>query len=203
MDQAKLFLTHFTGVQSYVIFYFLLVGCGIGLPFNSDFVIITASVIAATLGTLKLSFLIPVAFLGLLTGDAINFWVARIYGKRILNKPPFKWILTPEKVSAGERYLQGKGNSFLFCVRFLPLIRTVLYFTAGSLQVKPKTFFLLDGASTLIYLFALMNAAFYAGENIDPLIATLKKFQFALLGLLILGAFVFIILKKSKRPALS
>ncbi len=199
MDQAKQFLTQFTGTEAYLFFYFLLAGCGIGFPCNSDLVIITACVMAATLGTFKFGILLPLAFFGLLTGDSINYFVARTYGKRILAKRPFNYILKPEKVSAAEIYLKEKGNRFLFLVRFLPLIRTVLYFTAGSLQVPPRTFFLLNGISTLLYLTMVMNAAYFAGENIDQVISFLKQCQFLLLGLVIAVSIFALLRKKMKR----
>ena len=198
MDQAKQFLTQFSGPQAYFIFYFLLAGCGIGFPFNSDFVLITASVLAA-LGSFKLGFLMPIAFLGLLTGDSINYFVARNYGKRILSKRPFSLILKPEKVAAAEVYLNEKGSRFIFFVRFLPLIRTVLYFTAGSLQIPPRTFYLLNGLSTAIYLSLLMNASFYAGEHIDHVIALLKNCQFFLLGAVTLAFIAMLYRRKNKR----
>lgn len=203
MEQAKIFLTQFTGPESYVIFYFLLVGCGIGFPFNSDLIVITAAVLAASLGIFKLSILIPVALLGLLTGDSINFSVARKFGKKILSKAPFRWVLKPEKVTAAEHYFKEKGSAFIFCIRFLPLIRTVLYFTAGSLQVKPKTFFTLDALSTLIYLTVVMNAAFYTSAHIEQLIEILKNAQFTLLTVLVVGVAGFLLKKKMKRPILS
>jgi membrane protein DedA with SNARE-associated domain len=180
MDSIRQFLTQFSGPEAYAIYYFTLLGCGIGMPMNSDLVLITASMLAA-LGMFKLSILIPIAFLGLLSGDTINFFVARRFGPEILRRRPMKWILSETKVRNAEKFLAEKGNGFLFCVRFLPLIRTVLYFTAGSLKVSPRTFYVLNGISTAIYLVILMNLAYRAGENIDVLIANFKRFQLVLL----------------------
>ena len=200
MEQAKLFLTQYSGIESYAIFYFTLVGCGIGMPMNSDITIIAASVLAA-LGFFKLPILFPIAFLGLLTGDSINFFVARTYGPKILSRAPFRWILSPEKVKTAEIYLSEKGNRFLFCVRFLPLIRTALFFTAGSLQVKPKIFYLLNITSTLIYLFALMSLSYAAGENIDSLINTFKQFQVLLLAMVVgIGITLYLRRKRAVNP---
>ena len=53
MDQVKEFLSQFSGPQAYAVFYFVLIGCGIGMPINSDLVLISASVLAA-LGFFKL-----------------------------------------------------------------------------------------------------------------------------------------------------
>lgn len=200
MDQAREFLTQYSGTTSYVIFYFILLGCSIGLPWNSDITIIAASVLAAV-GFFKLPFLIPIAFLGLLTGDSINFFVARKYGPKILSVKPFRWVLTPQKVKNAERYLNEQGNKFLFIIRFLPLIRTALFFAAGSLQVKPRTFYIFNCLATLIYLPVLMNAAYYTSENIDQVIAFLKNFQLALLSIFTVVMVYVIFRKKSKRPA--
>jgi membrane protein DedA with SNARE-associated domain len=182
MEQAKEFLTQFNGPEGYLFFFLSLIGCGIGLPMNSDLILIAASMLAA-MGIFKLPFLIPIAFLGLLTGDTINFFVARRFGPILLKKAPFKWILSPSKVEQAEEFLERRGSKFIFCIRFLPLVRTALFFTAGSLQTRPRIFYLLNGASTVIYLAVLMNLSYQAGTNIDLLIAGFKKFQ---LGILIL-----------------
>ena len=197
MDQARIFLTHFNGPEAYLVFYFVLVGCGIGLPMNSDVTLITASVLAA-LGMFKLSLLFPIAFFGLLTGDSINYLIARTYGPRILARAPFRWILSPEKFKAAERFIQEKGEKMVFFVRFLPLIRTALYFTAGSLQVRPRTFYLLDSTSTLIYLAVLMNLSYSAGENLEELLEHLKQFQISLLGIAVAAGVVFFLLRRKK-----
>jgi uncharacterized membrane protein YdjX (TVP38/TMEM64 family) len=195
MEQAKEFLTQFNGPEGYLFFFLSLIGCGIGLPMNSDLILITASMLAA-IGIFKLPFLIPIAFLGLLTGDSINFFVARRFGPTLLRNAPFKWILSPTKVEQAEEFLQRHGSKFIFCIRFLPLIRTALFFTAGSLQTKPRLFYLLDGVSTMIYLLVLMNLSFQAGTNIDLLITGFRKFQ---LGILILVMTVIVFAVRANR----
>jgi membrane protein DedA with SNARE-associated domain len=202
MEPVRQFLTQFSGPEAYAIYYFTLIGCGIGMPMNSDLVLITASMLAG-LGMFKLSILMPLAFLGLLTGDTINFFVARRYGPQILRKKPMKWLLSESKVKAAEKFLAEKGNGFLFCVRFLPLIRTVLFFTAGSLKVKPKTFYLLNASSTVIYLVILMNLAYRAGENIDGLIANFKRFQLVLLVIFSIAMVRFWIRRRRRKSVIA
>jgi membrane protein DedA with SNARE-associated domain len=202
MEPVRQFLTQFSGPEAYAIYYFTLIGCGIGMPMNSDLVLITASMLAG-LGMFKLSILMPLAFLGLLTGDTINFFVARRYGPKILRKKPMKWLLSEAKVKAAEKFLAEKGNGFLFCVRFLPLIRTVLFFTAGSLKVKPKTFYLLNASSTVIYLVILMNLAYRAGENIDGLIANFKRFQLVLLVIFSIAIVRFWIRRRRRKSVIA
>ena len=168
---------------------------------NSDLILIAASMLAA-MGFFKLPFLIPIAFLGLLAGDSINFFVARRFGPTLLRKAPFKWILSPSKVEQAEEFLERRGSKFIFCIRFLPLIRTALFFTAGSLQTKPRLFYLLDGVSTMIYLLVLMNLSFQAGTNIDLLIAGFKKFQLGIL-ILVMTVIAFTVRANRKRRQLA
>ena len=201
MEQAKEFLTQFNGPEGYFFFFLSLIGCGIGLPINSDLILIAASMLAA-LGIFKLQFLIPIAFLGLLTGDTINFFVARRFGPILLRKAPFKWILSPSKIEKAEEFLERRGSKFIFCIRFLPFVRTALFFTAGSLQTRPRIFYLLNGASTVIYLAVLMNLSFQAGTNIDLLVAGFKKFQRGFL-ILVMTVIAFTVRANRKRRQLA
>ena len=178
--------------------YALVAACGMGFPWNSDITLITASVLAA-LGYFDLKILVVLAFLALMTGDTVIFFVGRRWGKSLLRIAPFKWIFKPEKIAMAEKFLNTKGEKFLFIVRFLPLIRTPLFFSAGSLQVKPRTFYIMDATATLIYLPTLMGISYYASENIDQVIATLKKFQFGLLGLVVLAAIYITYQKRARK----
>jgi membrane protein DedA with SNARE-associated domain len=192
MDQARDLLLHFTGPTGYAFFYGLIMSCGMGAPFNSDFCLITASVLAS-LGYFDLRVLMVLAFFALLSGDTFTFYLGRKFGKSILAKRPFCWLFKPEKIALAEHFLRTRGERFLFVVRFLPLIRTVLFFTAGSLQVRPKAFYLYNAIATAIYLPILMSTAFFMSENIEAVLATLKKFQFLLMaGLIVTIAIVFI-----------
>jgi membrane protein DedA with SNARE-associated domain len=202
MDQAREFLTHFQGPAGYATFFAIIMGCGMGMPFNSDLCLIAAAVLAA-MGYFNLKLLMVLAWFALLAGDSVTFFVGRKWGKKLLSVRPFSWLFPPEKIAMAETYFNTRGTKFLFIVRFLPLVRTVLFFTAGSLQVKPKTFYTLDGLATLIYLPLLMGTAFYTSENIDEVIAVLKRFQFGLLIALVVFGTAFFIRKKMKSPLVS
>lgn len=198
MEQARELLTQFSGPTGYLFFYALIMSCGMGAPFNSDFCLITASVLAA-LGYFDLKILMVLAFFALLSGDTFTFFLGRKFGKPILNRRPFRWVFKPQKIALAEHFIQTKGEKFLFVVRFLPLIRTVLFFTAGCLQVRPRMFYAMNAFSTLIYIPVLMSAAFYASENIDAVVATLKKFQFGLLGVAVIATIVFFAQKRVRK----
>ncbi len=199
MEQAREFLMRFSGPEGYFVFYTCLIACGVGAPLNSDLILIAASMLAAA-GLFKLPILIPIAFLGLITGDSINFFIARKFGPGLLRRAPFKWILPESKLKQAEGFLAQKGSRFVFCIRFMPFIRTALFFTAGTLRIHPRTFYLLNGISTVIYLSILMNLAHAAGSNIDGVIAGFKRFQSILLvAALLLGTLAFTLSRRKGR----
>jgi len=61
----------------------------------------------------------------------------------------------------------------------------------------------LNGISTVIYLAALMNLAYSAGQNLDHLLAAFKQFQFFLLAGALALAIYGLLRNKTKRPITS
>ena len=198
MDRAQEFLTYFSGPVGYLFFYALVAACGCGFPFNSDITLITAAVLCAN-GIFQLWIVILLAFCAILTGDSICFFVARKWGLSLIQLRPFRWILSEKSVNNARTSLEQRGQKFLFIVRFLPLIRTALFFTAGTLQVPPKTFYLMNGIATLIYVPLIMISSYYASANIDVVLHTLKQFQFGLLGVCAFVGVYLVIRKKKPR----
>lgn len=200
MEWVQQFLTQVSGPTAYLLFFLLIMACGCGLPMNSDISLITAAVLASK-GVFQIWILIPLAFFALLTGDSITFFAGRKWGYRLIRRRPFKWVLKQKQIERAERYLENHGARFLFVVRYLPLIRTALFFTAGSLKVRPRTFYLMDGLASTLYLPLVMGTAYFASENIDSVIQTFKNFQFLLLAgfLFVLGAVL--LRKNSKRKS--
>jgi membrane-associated protein len=203
MDQIREYLLHFSGPSRYIAFFFILGSCCVGFPLNSDLILITASVLAAG-SVFDIRFLIPLALLSLLCGDSITYFVGRKFGRDVLNVPILQKVVKPAQLDRAEYFLKTRGNKYLFLVRFLPLVRTALYLTAGCLKVAPRAFYLMDATSTLLYLFMLMGSSYFASAHIDALMELLKKFQFGLLGLVLItgiGLYVFQMQKARKLKA--
>lgn len=193
MEAIQNLLTQYSGVEAYVIFFLLVVACCVGL-FNSDITFITAGALAS-IQFYDYRILIVLGFFALLTGDSITFFSGRKWGRALIRKKPFSFVLNDEKVDKAEAFLESKGQIFIFMVRFLPLLRTALFLTAGSLQVKPKYFYILNALSTMIYLPLVIIGSYRASANASEIIATLKRFQFAPI-LLLMALALFFCLKK-------
>ena len=198
METLQHFLTQYSGFESYLIFFFLVTASCVGL-FNSDIAFITAGALSAV-GFFDYRILIILGFFALLTGDSITFFAGRKWGRALIRKKPFSFVLNDEKMDVAESFFKRKGLIIIFMVRFLPLLRTSLFLTTGSLRVDAKKFYLLNALSTAIYLPIVIIGSNRASANASEIVATLKRFQFIPILLLVsLGLFFYVRKSRSKK----
>ncbi len=149
------------------------------------------------MGIFDYRYLILLGFCALLTGDSITFFSGRKFGRTLSRKKPFSFVLNDRKMDAAEAFFERKGPIIIFMIRFLPLLRTALFITIGSLKVNPKKFYILNSLSTMIYLPLVIIGSNRASANASEIVDTVKKFQF--IPILLLVAFVgFFLLKKNR-----
>ncbi len=200
METLQHFFMQHSGVEAYVIFFLIVTASCIGL-FNSDIAFITSGALSA-IGFFDYRWLILLGFIALLTGDSITFFSGRKWGRTIIRNKPFSFVLNDAKLDTAEGFFKRKGLFFVFMVRFLPLLRTALFLTIGSLKVRPRHFYLLNALSTAIYLPLVIIGSNRASANATEIVATLKRFQlvplFALLSLI-----VFFTVKKNRSKRMS
>jgi membrane protein DedA with SNARE-associated domain len=195
METLQHFFMQHSGIEAYLIYFIIVTASCVGL-FNSDIAFITSGALSAA-GFFDYRILIFLGLIALLTGDSITFFSGRKWGRKIIRKKPFSFVLNDAKLDVAESFFKRKGLFFVFLVRFLPLLRTSLFLTIGSLKVKPKHFYSLNTLSTLIYLPIVIIGSNRASANASEIVATLKKFQFIPLTLLA-SLILFLALKKKR-----
>lgn len=160
----------------------LIVICGLGLPLPEDITLLTmgyltylplpdgssrphASVVLATLA----------GFVGCMGGDGVMFAIGRRYGMSIIGRRPFSWILTSKRLDRACQIMDRHGPKILFAARFMPGIRSVGFFTAGSLGTPYLRFLTYDGLAAMISVPFFVFSGWYWGENIDRAIAYVRR----------------------------
>ncbi len=195
METLQHFFMQHSGIEAYLIYFIIVTASCVGL-FNSDIAFITSGALSAA-GFFDYRILIFLGLIALLTGDSITFFSGRKWGRKIIRKKPFSFVLNDAKLDVAESFFKRKGLFFVFLVRFLPLLRTSLFLTIGSLKVNPKHFYSLNTLSTLIYLPVVIIGSNRASANASEIVSTLKKFQFIPLTLLA-SLILFLALKKKR-----
>jgi membrane protein DedA with SNARE-associated domain len=125
----------------------LLVACGLGLPLPEDVALITGGYLAGKgppIGVGSLPLMILVGLAGILIGDTIIFKAGSTYGEALLQTRIGRHI-PGEKVERIIGLFERHGPKFIMMARFLPGVRAVTYFVAGTTRVPYWKFLLYDG----------------------------------------------------------
>jgi len=176
MDSMLPFLQTLEGLGAYSLLFVLLFGCGIGLPMNEDIVLLFASALTLK-GTFDPVTLIMVAWVALVGGDGLVFFWGHKLGASALKHRLLGRIISQNRLEAMQSTMSRYGPAYIFVVRFMPGIRTPLFFAAGSLKMPYRHLFLFDGIGALIELPLLVYGVRYVGGRWDEILALIHKFQ--------------------------
>lgn len=208
MDDFLLQLVSGTsGVFSYLIVFGILLACGLGVPLPEDVSLILGGYLAHA-GKANVELMMVVGFLGIMVGDSIIFFAGRRIGAQVGTdhnpKGLLARIVTPEKRARVEQLFHKHGDKIVCIARFMPGVRAVTFFTAGSVGMKYLRFVFFDGAAALISAPFFVWLGFKFGSDLEELLENVKKGQTRVLVVLALvgaGYFVFWLWKRRRDQA--
>ncbi len=122
----------------------VLILCGFGLPIPEDIILVTAGFLGAENGKNLLGTCVLMYF-GIMIGDGLIFVGGRLFGFRLVNV-----FVRPEKRDRIQGLFKKYGSGVIFVGRFLPGLRTPIFFTAGTLHFSSWKFFFMDGTAALL-----------------------------------------------------
>lgn len=174
--------------------------CGLGLPMPEDIILITAGYLAA-LGKFHLSSAIFVGMVGVLSGDAMLFFVGRRFGPDILRWRLVQRVFAAERLDIAREKIQENGRFICFIARFLPGLRSPIYLTAGAMGISPRTYITQDGIAASISVPFWVVLGWWFGPSVESALRAAKSMQGWLLGgvLLVVGGYVLYLVRKERR----
>jgi len=170
------------GFLAYFMVFAILVACGLGVPLPEDISLILGGWLAYK-GAANLPMMMAVGFLGILVGDSLIFYAGRRIGTNVGKRGGFfSRIVTPEKRARVEGLFSKHGSKIVCIARFMPGVRAVTYFTAGSTGMSYWRFIFWDGLAALLSapVFVWLGAKF--GDRLDWLIQQLHQGQYYVFG---------------------
>lgn len=176
METVWPLLQSLQGFPAYALLLALLFGCGIGLPMNEDIVLLAAAALTLQ-GIMEPIPLMVVAWLGLITGDALIFHWGHRYGARLLRRRFFARMLPETRLQTMQATMTRYGPAYIFVVRFLPGIRTALFLVAGMSRMPYRYLFVYDGLAALVELPLLVYGVRYVGGRWQEILAALQRMQ--------------------------
>lgn len=161
---------------------------GMGVPIPEDISLITAGILVS-MG--KMSFLTAhiVGFVGVLSGDCILFFLGKTYGVGLLKNRFFKKLFSQKRLDKARVQIQKNGRLICFVARFLPGIRSAVFFTAGTMGVKTYVFLSLDGLAAVLSVPFWIIIGYLFGNNVNEILIFVHKaniYIFISIGVLVL-----------------
>jgi membrane protein DedA with SNARE-associated domain len=156
------FLKNFHGPAVYVGVLFILITCGLGVPLPEDVPLIAGGYLVARSGSLPLMVLTGLA--GILIGDSIIFRAGQTYGEKLLETRLGRHV--PKiRVQRTVQLFEKHGAKFILVARFVPGLRAVTYFVAGTTGVPYWKFLVFDGLAACVSAPAWVILGWYARKH--------------------------------------
>ena len=175
----------------YPMFGLALLLAGLCVPISADLVLLTAGYLAYH-GQAEYGVLIPVAAISILLGDTIMFSIGRQYGKKVIGIWPFKKAFTAERIARTEASFNEQGYRVVFLARFMPGIRTVFMFSAGTLGLRYWKFIAYNFAGALIVIPGTIFSVKWVAGNLEAIRSKLERGQwFFMTAILFVGLAVY------------
>lgn len=192
-------LSNTQGFIAYATVFLILLACGLGVPLPEDISLILGGFLAHK-GAASLPVMMVVGFAGILAGDSLIFHFGRKLGSKVGRKPGgfFARIITPEKRAKVEGLFEKHGHKVVMIARFMPGVRAVTYFTAGSVGMPYWRFIFWDGLAALLSAPVFVFLGFHFGSELDFLIGKLKDGQFVVMGILVAAGVGYFVWQRRK-----
>ena len=171
--------------MAYLSIFAVLVACGLGVPLPEDISLILGGFLVFK-GVANLWAMVATGFVGILVGDSLIYLAGRRVGRRV--RTGHGWLtrlVTPPRRIFVEGLFARHGEKLVIAARFMPGVRAVTYFIAGSAGMPYPRFICFDGLAALLSapLFVLLGYRF--GRHLQQVIELMKRYQLIALGALL------------------
>jgi membrane protein DedA with SNARE-associated domain len=189
------------GQFGYVGIALLLVLGGLGLPVPEEAPVIAAAVLSR-LGKMWW----PAAFLacltGVLMGDFVVYFIAFIYGEKVMSLRLTRKFLTKARESQIQGYFHRHGFKILILGRFAVGFRTAAYLTAGILKLPPLKLFLTDLFAASLSTVLMFGLGYVFAYQIEQIVDRAKFWLTAGVAVLIGAGLIYRYYKARQRVGL-
>jgi membrane protein DedA with SNARE-associated domain len=158
--------------------------------FGGEEILVLAGFLAHR-GYLTFTLVVLVAFAGSLTSDQLYFFLGRKKGLAYLDKHP-SWKTKADRI---QKLVQRHQNLVILIFRFVYGVRAITPFLLGVSRVSLFKFSVLNAVGAIAWAIALTSLGYFFGHAAGVLIGDIKKYEFIIIGLIMLAGLVVWMLK--------
>ena len=175
---------------SYPIILLVLLACGMGLPIPEDITLVIGGILAAYDIT-NFWTTVVICMIGVLGGDTIVYLLGKHLGNKILKSKLFSKMIKVRHLAMVRLASHKYGNFLIFFARFMPGVRTPVFFSMGMFKKPYYIFFCVDGFAAVISVPVWIYIGMFFGDNIPVLEHHVKQMEHGIYS--ILAAIIIII----------
>jgi undecaprenyl-diphosphatase len=187
-------LEHFRTLGYWIAFFAALLETTflLGLFIPGSTVLLLLGVYAAG-GHLDWGILLIFAIVGAVLGDNINFWLGRRYGHQwVENGIGF---FTPKHFLSTQQFFQAHGGKSVFLGRFIPSIKELVPFIAGTMEMPQRKFMLWNILGAIGWGIQWLGAGYLFAQSLNLAHVWISRIGMAVLFIALL-LFLFWLIKR-------
>jgi membrane protein DedA with SNARE-associated domain len=175
---------------------------GLGFPLPEDIPLIFGGAMAGA-GKINVWIHFAISMVFIIVGDTCLYFIGRKVGSASEGKGRIAKLLTPERRAKAQSFFDKYGSWTVFFGRFVAGVRAAVYLTAGTVKFPLGRFILLDFLAALVSVPIWIYLGYIFGENWHEVIDTFKKYQWWVIGgIVVIGVGLWVYFKKiRKKPA--
>lgn len=129
-----------------------------------DSVLFLCGSLTATTHSLSLSLLLMLLTIAAILGDFVNFEIGKRAGHAVLTSPRLSRLIKPRHLQESQAFFARYGNLAIFLGRFIPIIRTLVPFTAGMSAMHYPAFIRYNALGGLAWIVVGLGAGYLFGN---------------------------------------
>jgi len=165
------------------------------IPIPSEVTMPFSGYLAST-GSLSYIYIVLVGTLANLAGSLVAYYIGFFLEESVLLsfiKKYGKFILLSEhEYERAGKWFKKYGDKIIFISRLLPGVRTIISLPAGMFEMDIKKFIIYTTLGCLLWSALLTYIGMTLGANWKALDPYYRKFEFLIVGLIIIGIVVYI-----------
>lgn len=162
----RFLMPYFASYGYYFVFFGVMLenSALLGLLVPGETLLIVAAFYAAQ-HSLRIEYIILLAFLGAVIGDNLGYLIGRKGGRPFLQKYEHYFFVSEKRIRFVEHYYEKHGGKTVFIARFTAFLRALAAITAGVSHMEYKKFFLYDLAGAAIWSITISLLGYFLGQN--------------------------------------
>jgi membrane-associated protein len=163
----------------------------LAIPIPAGTLLITSSAFASQ-GYFNITTIFIVVYAANLAGDNLSYWLARLYGKKILSRVKFiDKILSSKNFMLIERSIKKHPGPFIFISRFEVISTLTTNMVCGLSKMPYKKFLIFEAEGTFANILFYAALGYVFGDSWQAINKLIGNFSLLLFLLLILGLSLF------------